>query len=297
MIGKNARTLIAAIVLLAIGAYAIWSGDGRDHSTAAGERAPAATPSSPKAPTAPGRHAAAPAPAAPPRPQAFAFGDLKARAQSGDAVSQRELAELYERCFAVNIAPENYLPGYEVMARHTPYPEETAEMMRTARSTAALCAKVDGGQIIPIEAIRAWLESAATRGDLAAQARLLLLNGEKPDAAAYTRLMDDVARSKDPAAVFRLGELVAHPTHSSATGRYADLSSDPISGHAWSIVGCRMGYDCSSGSPLMASVCLSGGGCAGENYEAYVRSSLITARDARLLDLRIREVSALLAQP
>ena len=84
-------------------------------------------------------------------------------------------------------------------------------MMRTARSTAALCAKVDGGQIIPIEAIRGWLESAATRGDLAAQARLLLLNGEKPDAAAYTRLMDDVARSKDPAAVFRLGELVEYP--------------------------------------------------------------------------------------
>lgn len=197
----------------------------------------------------------------------------------------------------VNIAPENYLPGYEAMARHSRYPEETAEMMRTARSTAALCAKVDGGQIIPIEAIRGWLESAATRGDLAAQARLLLLNGEKPDAAAYTRLMDDVARSKDPAAVFRLGELVEYPAHSSATGRYADLSSDPISGHAWSIVGCRMGYDCSSGSPLMASVCLSGGGCAGENYEAYVRSSLISARDARFLDLRIREVSALLAQP
>lgn len=213
MIGKDARTLIAAIVLLAIGAYAIWSGDGRDHNTAAGARTPAANPSSLKAP-------------APPRPQAFAFGDLKARAQSGDAVSQRELAELYEHCFAVNIAPENYLPGYEVMARHSRYPEETAEMMRTARSTAALCAKVDGGQIIPIKAIRAWLESAATRGDLAAQARLLSLNGEKPDVAAYTRLMGDIARSKDPAALFRLANWWRTP-HASAP-RAGTRTSLPI---------------------------------------------------------------------
>lgn len=291
--GKNGKILVTAIAAVAIGGYALWVAGTRHPTTTGTADGPALTtknqaPAEASPSSNDGSISAASVSAA------FAFSELKARAQGGDPVAQRQLAETYDRCFMPNIAPENYLPEYELRAKHLADPQQAASMLRTARARADMCSMVDGGAIVPTEAIKSWLESAAAKGDLAAQSIVYTISGKKPDAATYTQLMEKIVASRDPAAVFQLGELVGNPGDVNATGKFADISSDPISAYAWQIVGCRMGYDCGASSPQMDTMCLVMNRCAGETYEEFVRSSLVPASDVGVLDRKIGEVSRLL---
>ncbi|RRU19773.1 hypothetical protein [Stenotrophomonas sp. 278] len=227
----------------------------------------------------------------------FAFEDLKSRAKAGDPVAQRQLAQTYDACFMVNMAPENYLPEYEQRAKYMSSVEDASEMLRVARTRADECRNVDGGAPIPIELIKGWYAQASKNGDVASEATSLSLAANRPDMATSKSLWEGVAHSEDPAAAFSMGELVAGLGLVASGDHPEELMSGLTSGYAWMIAACRNGYDCAPNSRLMQNMCLSTGRCAGETFEEYVRSSAVTAADSQVLDRKIERISAFLKAP
>jgi len=150
---------------------------------------------------------------------------------------------------------------------------------------------------VPIEAYQLWLAQAAQQGDLAAQAKLYMGSmghPKRPEGQDLKNFIDQVVDSNDPNAIFELGQLIESNPSPDGTGRYANVSSQNLAGYAWSIAACRRGLDCNAGSQLMNSVCLNTLICNSPNYESFVRYYMVSAGDARLLDIRLAEVMSLL---
>lgn len=227
----------------------------------------------------------------------LAFEDLKSRAKAGDPVAQRQLAQVYDACFMVNMSPENYLPEFEKRAKYMSNSEEASEMLHVARARADECRNVDGGVPIPIELIKGWYAQASKNGDVASDATSLSLAAKRPDMATSKSLLEGVMKSGDPAAAFSMGELVAGLGLVASGDQPEELMSGITSGYAWMIAACRDGYDCAPNSRLMQNMCLSTGRCAGETFEEFVRSSAVTAADSQVLDRKIERISAFLKAP
>ncbi|WNH54509.1 hypothetical protein [Stenotrophomonas oahuensis] len=227
----------------------------------------------------------------------LAFEELKSRAKAGDAVAQRQLAQTYDACFMVNMSPENYLSDYETRAKYVGDSAEASEMLRVARARAEECRNVDGGAPIPLELIKGWYAQASENGDLASKATSISLSAKKPDKATSNNLWEGVTQSGDPAAAFSLGELAAGLGLIASDDQPEDLLSGVTSGYAWMVIACRNGYDCSPNSRLMQNMCLNTGRCAGEDFEQFVRSSVITSSDSQVLDKKIERISGFLKAP
>ncbi|HVJ38209.1 MAG TPA: hypothetical protein VM687_10475 [Stenotrophomonas sp.] len=225
------------------------------------------------------------------------FLTTKARAEAGDAVAQRELAEMYGRCMPINIDPQKFLASIDAMAAVSKSPANAEGMKRVAQATAVECAAVDNGAIIPLEARNLWLDQAAKQGDLAAQAQTFMGTDKRPQGDDLRKFMDEVVASGDPAALFEMGQLVSGNSTGEGSGKYANVAGDALSGYAWSIVACQRGLNCNAGSSIMNSVCLNTSGCSSPDFESFVRDNLVSAGDAALLNSKVQEVSSLLPNP
>jgi TPR repeat protein len=225
------------------------------------------------------------------------FLTTKARAEAGEAVAQRELAEMYGRCMPVNIDPQKFLASIDAMAAVSKSPANAEGMKRVGRATAVECAAVDNGAIIPLEARNLWLDHAAKQGDLAAQAQLFMGTGKRPQGDDLRKFMDQVVASGDPAALFEMGQLVSGNSTGEGAGKYSSVAGDTLSGYAWSIAACQRGLNCNAGSSIMNSVCLNTSGCSSPDFESFVREYLVSAGDAALLNSKVQEVSSLLPNP
>ncbi len=290
------RSLLMAVAIVLIAGIAMYLHQGAGEASIDTAQAHAAdtVPASDSAEV--GKAPARPAPPLRASPNHFLdyFLATKARAEAGEAIAQRDLADIYGRCMLVNINPQKFLQSIDAITALSKSPADAKEMKRVASATTEECAVVDNGAIIPIEARDLWLAQAAKQGDLVAQARLFMAPGNRPHGDDLRRFMDQVVTSGDPAALFDLGQLVAGNSSGEGTGIYASVAGDPLSGYAWSIVACRRGLDCSAGSPLMTSLCLNTGACSSPSFESFVRDYLVTSGDAPLLDSKVQAVNALL---
>ncbi|MDQ7760664.1 MULTISPECIES: hypothetical protein [Xanthomonas] len=225
------------------------------------------------------------------------FLDLKARANRGEADAQRDLAEAYGRCIAVNIDPQKFLATYSAIAARSTSHANAQGILLVARSYAEECAVVDNGAAIPVDARNLWLEQAAKGGDLAAQARLQMASTARLQGEDLRQFVEKVSKSGDPLATFELGQLLAGNSDNTSLGRYSEVATGPTSGYAWSIAACQMGLNCGTNSDIMKSLCLNTGGCSSPNFESFVRTNLISPSDASLLDRKIKEIRKILSKP
>ncbi len=217
------------------------------------------------------------------------FQQVQARADRGDAKAQGRLAELYEKCFTVNMRRGRYLQDMDTQSRIINDPRAAQAMRAVAHRVFAQCGGIDEGQFIPMEAISLWRQQAAANGDAASQ---LLLRGRDQSpisAVELEALLDQAIVDGDPKAILHAGSLASR--HANATSDKADGLNDL----AWVIAACRYDLDCRQGSELMDSSCLNMGSCLAPDIEAAFREG-VAGRQAEL-DREVERVLARLQQP
>ena len=211
----------------------------------------------------------------------LSFSLVKSRAEQGDAEAQWLLSQMYDYCFFYNMKPQATLEGFDYMAKSRPQDKRNIE--RIKKEQIARCATVDGGKLIPGEAITLWLDQSAKQGHLVAILRQATLAQEK-NAAKLLDYVEQVKRSKSPREVFEMGAVtrLIEP-HWKDEQTAAAFSSGKHAEHAWQLAACRSGLDCSQSSMIMYWACYQGG-CAYDNYEQYVMNTQITPEGRRHLE-------------
>jgi hypothetical protein len=222
------------------------------------------------------------------------FEALKLRAEAGDRVAQRLLAEIYAACYFVNFDREAFLGGVDERKRLLSDRAQVRVLELAARERIAQCDAVNGGAPLEFHLAARWYAEAAKNGDLAARTMVRAHDLRRHDPAVTALLLEEVLASGDPAAVFYFGNTLrvddaanpSEPTEALATGALATW--------AWIVAGCRMGYDCGPNGKVMVGFCLEAGGCTGEDADAYVRRELPTDAERRELDRRVGEILSLI---
>lgn len=227
------------------------------------------------------------------RASAAAFAQIQSSATSGDTRSQRELAELYERCAIFSLSPSNLYSTLDVFARFRGEPVTVHDNVK--RRFADACSGVDRGQVIPTDAYMEWYALAAQHGDAYSMVKLASFNNSTLDDSDYQSIARHVVHSKDPEALFALGDLLALAPDSADLAEFRSLSG-PAEYYALGIVACRMGADCGESSYRMDSVCINLGVCGAGNYEDVVRSRLVPADQREALEQAIAAANEIIAR-
>lgn len=222
-----------------------------------------------------------------------AFEALRQRAEAGDAVAQRLLAQTYADCFFVNLDREAFQSGVEVKKNMLNDDASKRLMEQAASERIATCDAVEGGDPLPLDLSPRWFAKAAENGDLAARAMVRANNLNRQDPAETAQLLEEVLASGDPAAVFTFGISLRNSFATSNSEPTEPLATGELATKAWMVAGCRMGYECEPSGRVMNSACLELGGCTGEDVETYLRRDLPTDGERAELERRVREILVL----
>lgn len=221
------------------------------------------------------------------------YRTLKQRAEAGDAVAQRLVAQLFVDCAYIYDHPLKF-----TALELSDIPADSPESMSidAHRALQQNCAQVEGGARVTLTDAQHWYEKAAANGDLAAWAIVNMLRHPPLSADEAKRFFEDVVASKDPVAVFAYGNVMGGPVTENLGEAYAPLVSNNAS-LAWMLAGCRMGMDCGPESPLVTNYCLHHQVCGKGDYEQAMKSEMESEADRKALDRQIEAVLALLETP
>ncbi len=218
------------------------------------------------------------------------FHDTKTRAEAGDAVAQRQLAETYERCAMYSLSPQKFSEMLDAFSKIKK--ENAARLKQIKERTSHYCDQVDEGQPIPLNAIDLWYAEAAKRGDLIAQLKVASRKSLSPD--EYRDLVKKAIQSKDPDALFSVDEVLSNPAASVELGSYAPEGSGNYAEHAWALAGCRAGADCGPGSYRLDMACISYAVCNASSYEDLIRKNLVPTGQLKILDKEAEKIRAMM---
>ncbi len=221
------------------------------------------------------------------------YRTLKQRAEAGDAVAQRLVAQLLLDCAYIYDHPLKFTP-LELSDIPADSPESLS--IDAHRALRQNCAQVEGGARVTQQDAQRWYEKAAESGDLAAWAIVNMLRHPPLSADEAKRFLEDVIASKDPVAVFAYGNVMGGPVTENLGKGYESLVSNNAS-LAWMLAGCRMGMDCGPESPLVNNLCLQQGLCKKGDYEQAMKSQIESEADREALDQQIEAVLAILETP
>lgn len=199
------------------------------------------------------------------------FEKIRAEAERGSVVAQRQLSEIYGFCMPYSLNPTTQLRTLDALAT----PESTTSMDQVKVRLVARCDRVDSGQPIPFEAITLWSEQAAKNGDVASIVQNRVMSLEPLTAEEATGLADAVLASRDPQALMEMFDLMMRPIAEEMPDRYKRLAGNPLAGAAWGIAACRAGATCHSGSMMMDSLCISTGSCNYRSFEEFVFAEMV----------------------
>lgn len=220
------------------------------------------------------------------------FIQLKAQAEQGDPVAQRKLAEIYSLCMGYSINPITQIATMDYMARLNPSAGSAIKELKHRLSTR--CDQVDMGEIIPLEAYKLWLEQAARNGDLAAKIKLRVLDPTPLSGDEANTLLNATFATKDPQAMFELSELMNRSIEGEIDVRYSRIAGSPLAAVAWGIAACRAGLDCSRGSVMMDSYCMSlWNSCKYSSYEEFALWEIVTKGDQERLNAMINLIQGI----
>lgn len=217
------------------------------------------------------------------------FHRLRMQAEAGDPDAQRRLAQMYEQCWLYNMSADNFsrmLDGHaESKPENAPYYK--ALVARFSR----YCAGVDGGQQIPLIALKLWFEEAAKRGDVLSKIKLASHDRTAPT-EGYEALAGAALSRQDGEALIALDDLISAAQGPVDLGAYGPERGGTYSQYALAIAGCRAGADCQAGSYLMDSLCIATGGCDATNYEEFVKYYLVPPGQVPYIERDIEEIQS-----
>lgn len=221
------------------------------------------------------------------------FKELKQRAEAGDAVAQRLLAETYADCLFVNLERDEFLSGVEDRKRLLSDAAHVRVLEQAARERIGKCDAVDVADVPRLELAAQWFAKAAENGDLAARATVRASNLDRQDPAETAQFLEEVLASGDPAAVFMFGGTLREDAPAGKDGPSEPLSTGELASRAWMVAACRMGHECGASGRVMESICLEMSGCAGEDLVTYVQRQLPDEAQREELERRVGEILAL----
>ncbi|MCS3807766.1 hypothetical protein [Xanthomonas sp. 4461] len=217
------------------------------------------------------------------------FNELKSRAETGDPIAQRQLAETYERCSIYSVSPENYAKTLDGFAKIKN--ENKSRYEEIKKRTSHYCSAIDGGNIIPSSASELWYAEAAKNGDLIAQLKTAA-HASVPS-SAYKGLLEETLKSKDPEAMFAVDEMLANAKGEIDLGNYSPTSGGNYSEYSWALAACEAGADCGPGSYRMDSMCVNFGVCDSANYKDLIRKHFVPPSQLKVIDKDIERIKLL----
>lgn len=223
------------------------------------------------------------------------FAALKQRAEAGDRVAQRLLAETHADCYFVNEDRDAFISTMDMRKRSLSDKRQIGFLEQATRERIEKCDAVDGGG--PLDPLLAghWYAEAAKRGDLAARAMVRAQVLKRYDPAETEQLLEEVLASGDPAAVLYFGATLREDAAVTSGEPTEALTTGALATWSWMVAACRMGYDCGPTSRGMASNCLDTLRCAGEDMDTHVLTrELSTDDERRELERRVAEILGLI---
>lgn len=223
------------------------------------------------------------------------FVALKQRAEAGDRVAQRLLAETHAECYFVNEDRDAFISTMDMRKRSLSDKSQIDFLEQATRERIEKCDAVDGGGPLEPQLASHWYAEAAKRGDLAARV-MVRANELKPyDPAENEQLLEEVLASGDPAAVFYFGATL-RVDEAVTTGEATEaMTTGPLATWSWMVAACRMGHDCGPASRGMVLNCLDTLRCFGEDMDTHVLTrELPTDAERRELERRVSEILELI---
>ncbi|WP_146033476.1 hypothetical protein [Stenotrophomonas sp. VV52] len=223
------------------------------------------------------------------------FHALKQRAEAGDRVAQRLLAETHADCYFVNEDRDAFISTMDMRKRGLSDKSQIGFLEQATRERIAKCDAGDGGG--PLEPLLAghWYAEAAKRGDLAARAMARAQVLKRYDPAETEQLLEEVLASGDPAAVFYFGATLREDAAVTPGEPAEALTTGALATWSWMVAACRMGYDCGPTGRVMVSSCLDTRRCFGEDMDTHVLTrELRTEAERRELERRVGEILGLI---
>lgn len=228
------------------------------------------------------------------QPRSRPFEQIKAEAERGSAVAQRELSEIYGFCMPYSLNSTTQLQTLDHLAGLAPDSKAGIDGVKARLITR--CEGVDSGQPIPMEAVNLWAAQAANSGDVASQVRLRVTSLDPLAGDEVSRLADAALGSRDPQAMMEMSNLMSRPLEGDIPERYKGVSGSSLAGAAWGIAACRAGAECGTGSMMMDSVCISTGRCNYRSYEDFIFAELVPPAERHRV-LRMAQQISELGQP
>jgi hypothetical protein len=210
------------------------------------------------------------------------FNLVKQQAESGDRVAQRQLSEMYEDCMGYSLGPEKYLNTLDALSDMRP--ESKPHVEKIKQQTIGFCRHVDGGQPIPVEAYKLWLQKSAESGDLIASIRQSSRALDQVSLKQISEITERVRSSKQPEALYELSMLMDGRHDLWQSEEDQRLFGKSYSNHAIAIAACRSGMNCSATSRLMRQVCTSTFRCGYSNYEQFLFSEMVSPSERREIE-------------
>jgi hypothetical protein len=219
------------------------------------------------------------------------FLDIQLRAESGDAVSQRILSEIYSDCKMYSANREGFLD----IVRHgwLAHKHESIKLESFLSDLINLCDQVDGGAMIPANAISEWRSQAAMNGDLIAQVQDLYMRFDNYNSQDVERVVDSVIKSGDPNALLEIFQLMARPVQLSNKA-YSNFSGSEQASASWAIAACRRGANCGPNSRIMRQVCLLEGECDFSSFDGYIFSRFVAPGSRQQVEDDVAAINALI---
>ncbi|MEA9577375.1 hypothetical protein VC218_00115 [Xanthomonas nasturtii] len=222
------------------------------------------------------------------------FHETKHKAESGDPVAQRKLAQMYERCIMYSQSPQNFRGLMALFAKQDV--EHAKRYAEVAERVSHYCDSIDGGKPIPSEAYQLWYAEAARRGDVIAQIKVATTVEHQPNEETYRALVAKAFESRDPEAIFAIGNMLSLAKTSVDLGSYASQMGGDYAEHAWELAACRAGAACGYGSYRMDAACSSGMCSNASGYESLIKYHFVPPGQQKFLEQDVERIRFLLRQ-
>lgn len=199
--------------------------------------------------------------------------DLEIQAQRGDVNARREIAQIYDRCFARSVSGQDYVDGLEQMAqlRGLP-PDQIARLLHYGRAVDQRCASVEAGGIIPAGTVEYHLAKGAAAGDIASTVAFESIQGRGLNDETLADLANRALAQRDAAGLIALGKYIDPRREVFVRGQ-----SKPVAVATLAMQACRVQPSlCGPTSDVVISACLVNFHCGANNYEELIRQHYLT---------------------
>lgn len=197
------------------------------------------------------------------------YATIKARAEAGEPLAQRRLAELYGDCLAMRGVFSTNVSLLPDMGRAEPASKPRIDKVLAERRR--LCAPAEQANDARPETYVFWNDQAAKRGDLVAIMRQVAAQPGDLAPQDLLSILDVVARQGDAADVYEVSRLLPRLKAKWPDPETAPAFEGPLAADAWVLAACRAGLECGKGSKLLELACISMFSCRHPDYRSLLQ--------------------------